>query len=205
MTEEHRQWIQKAVAGDKEALGDLLLFYGPIVQSGLQISSTWQRLLEPGDVMQVTYLEAFTRIRSFDAARSEAFHAWLRQIAENNLRDAIRALDARKNPSPRLQLDDAATGDSAVALLNMLSSGSGTPSRAARADEARTVLADALRCLPRDYARAVQLLDLEARPVEEVAMTLERSIGAVYMLRLRAHGRLRELLGHASRILESGA
>jgi RNA polymerase sigma-70 factor (ECF subfamily) len=155
--------------------------------------------------MQVTYLEAFTRIRSFDPNRAEAFPSWLRQMAENNLRDAIRALEARKHPSPRNQLEAHATTDSAMALFDTLSSGSGTPSRAARRNEARRLLAEAIRCLPADYARAVQLYDLESRPVEEVAAALGRSVGAVYMLRMRAHDRLRDLLGEASRVLESRA
>ena len=40
----------------------------------------------------------------------------------------------------------------------------------------------------------IRLVDLEQKPFAEVANELDRSIGAVHMLRSRAHDRLRELL-----------
>ncbi len=202
MTAKQREWVHRAVAGDKDALGELLELYGPQVEAGLHISPTFRSALDVADVMQVTYLEAFTQIRSFDPARAEAFPTWLRRMADNNVRDALRCLEARKNPPPRLKLD-AHAGDAGLALFDVLTSGVGTPSRAVRAQEAAERLAQALRCLPPDYARTVQLYDLEGRPVDEVAATLGRSAGAVFMLRMRAHERLRALLGEASSILES--
>lgn len=202
MTAEQREWVTRAVVGDKDALGELLEAFGPGIEAGLSIGPAWRRLLDAADVMQVTYLEAFTQIRRFDAERAEAFPNWLRRMAQNNLRDAIRGLETRKNPSPRMQLD-AYGGDSSLALLDTLTGGTGRPSQAARGAEAGQRLRDALRILPPDYARTVELYDLEGRPVEEVAATLGRSTGAVYMLRMRAHERLREILGGASQILES--
>jgi RNA polymerase sigma factor (sigma-70 family) len=204
MNSKQREWVCRAVTGDKDALGALLECYGPGIEAGLVISPIWQGALDASDVIQVTYLEAFQQIRSFDAARAEAFPTWLRRMAENNLRDAIRSLEAKKNPSPRLQLD-AYGGDSSLALFDVLTSGDGTPSKIVRVDEARLRLTDALRCLPSDYARTVQLYDLEGQSIDEVCAALGRSSGAVYMLRSRAHDRLRELLGPVSQILESRA
>lgn len=202
VTEELRACVKRAAGGDKDALGELLEAFGPQVESTLVIGLTWRGLLDAGDVMQVTYLEAFMQIGRFDSSRPEAFAGWLRRIAENNLRDAIRALEARKNPSPRRQLN-AGGGDASLALFDVLTAGVGTPSRAVRRDEADQRLRLALTFLPPDYARTVQLYDLDQRPVEEVAAALGRSSGAIYMLRMRAHERLRELLGSPSQILES--
>jgi RNA polymerase sigma-70 factor, ECF subfamily len=202
VTAEERNCITRAVAGDKDALAELLESVGPGVEQGLHISPTWRGALDAADVMQVTYLEAFVQIRSFDPRRAEAFPNWLRRMAENNLRDAIRGLEAKKNPSPRMQLD-AYGGDASLALFDVLTAGVGTPSRAARGNELGERLRRALQCLPPDYARTVQLYDLDGRSVEDVAATLGRSAGAVYMLRVRAHERLRELLGSPSHILES--
>jgi RNA polymerase sigma-70 factor (ECF subfamily) len=202
MTAEVRDRVTRAVAGDKDALGDLLERFGPEVEAALSISPTWRGLLDAADVMQVTYLEAFVQIGLFDASRAEAFPGWLRRMAENNLRDAIRGLEAKKNPSPRMQLD-AYGGDASLALFDVLTAGVGTPSRAARGNEVGERLRRALQCLPADYARTVQLYDLDGRTIEDVAAALGRSAGAVYMLRMRAHERLRELLGNSSSILES--
>ena len=142
------------------------------------------------------------QIHTFDPSRAESFSGWLRRMAENNLRDAIRGLEARKNPPPRLKLD-AHGGDSAVALFDVLTAGIGTASQVVRKNERAERLHATLRLLPADYARTIQLYDLEGRPVEEVASAMERSVGAVYMLRMRAHDRLRELLGGGSQFFES--
>lgn len=202
MNHQQHALVKRAVGGDKDSLGELLEHFGPHVESALKISPVWQGLLDAADVMQVTYLEVFVQIGRFDAARPEAFPGWLRRVAENNLRDAIRGLETRKNPSPRRQLD-VHTGDAGLALLDVLTSGVATPSQAVRGQEAGDRLRQAMRRLPPDYARTVQLYDLDGLPVDDVAAALGRSAGAVYMLRSRAHDRLRELLGSPSNILES--
>ena len=204
MTEQKRAWVVRAAAGDRDALGDLLEHYGPDVEASLRIDAVWRGALDAADVMQVTYLEAFTQIRRFDPTRAEAFAAWLRRMAENNLRDAIRALEALKSPSPRRQREFQAT-DASLALLDVLTAGVGTPSQAGGKVEAESLLSQAVQCLPADYATVVRLYDLEGRPVDEVAGTMGRSAGAVYMLRMRAHDRLRELLGGGSNIFDSRA
>jgi DNA-directed RNA polymerase specialized sigma24 family protein len=47
--------------------------------------------------------------------------------------------------------------------------------------------------------------DLEGHSVEEVAASLGRSPGAVYMLRARAHRQLAEIMGAPSRFLSGSA
>ena len=75
-----------------------------------------------------------------------------------------------------------------------------SPNRIKSADGSSEVRKQAL---PPDYARTIQLYDLEDRSVEEVAAAMGRSAGAVFMLRTRALDRLRVLLGDAALILES--
>ena len=194
--------VHRAVAGDRDALSELLELYGPQVEARLRIAATWRSTLDTADVMQVTYLEAFTHIRQFDPNRADKFGPWLQRMAENNLRDAIRGLEARKHPSPKMRVN-AFGVDSALGLFEVLTSGAATPSRVVRTEEAAERLRQALCCLPADYALTVRLYDLEGRSVDEVATALGRSPGAVYMLRSRAHDRLHELLGGAADFLES--
>ena len=74
-----------------------------------------------------------------------------------------------------------------------------TPSRHAARDEAAQILEQALEQLPRNYHRVIQPYDLDSRSIEDVAAELNRSQGAVYMLRARALDRLRAILGSPSK------
>lgn len=187
--------VVRAVAGDADALSTLLALYGPDIEARLAIARRWRGVLEPCDVMQVTYLEAFLEIGRFDPARADNFSAWLARLAENNLRDALRGLGRKKRPpaARRIFADDAS--DSRDQLLETLATTSWTASRAMRRDEAHALLENAIRSLPEDYAVVVRACDLQGLAVERVASTLGRSPGAIYMLRARAHQRLGEMLG----------
>jgi RNA polymerase sigma-70 factor, ECF subfamily len=198
MLERQDTLIGRAVGGDADALAALLEHHGPAVQQRLRIGRQWRAALEPDDVMQVTYLEAFMQIGRFDPSRPDAFEAWLRRIAENNLRDALRGLKRQKRPQPANQLRPHGGDDSAVALLELIGATSATPSRELRRDETHALLDRAIRTLPEDYAAVIQGYDLQGRGIADLASELGRSPGAVHMLRARAHDRLRELLGTAS-------
>ncbi len=190
--------IRQAVAGNEAALSKLLEQHGPEVERTLRIGRGWRSVLEPADVMQVTYLEAFLQISRFDPDRAEPFPAWLTCIAENNLRDAIRGLERQKRPQPSDRVPQSADGDASCELLAILGVATTTPSRYAARDERLDRLNALLDTLPEDYGRVVRLYDLDGIPIGEVAKRMNRSAGAVHMLRARAHERLREVLGAES-------
>lgn len=189
--------LRAAVAGDADALTELLREHAPVVERSLSIAREWRSVLEPADVMQVTYLEAFLQIARYDLERSEPFQAWLQRIAENNLRDAIRGLQRQKRPQPAKRVA-ALPGDSSSKLLYDLGITTTTPSRHATQEELAGRLNAALDALPDDYGQAIRLYDLQALPMAEVSRQMGRSAGAVHMLRARAHDRLRQLLGPES-------
>jgi len=198
--------VARAVAGDEEALTALLLECAPALRQEVAavLGARWRSVLEADDVLQVTYLEAFLRIGGFSHRGPGSFRAWLARIARNNLRDAIRELERLKRPPPERRLAPS-VDESTFALLEELGVTTATPSRHAAARESRDLLEAALLGLPEDYAEAVRGLDLEERPASEVAASLGRSEGAVYMLRARAHDRLRESLGRRSRFFTGAA
>jgi RNA polymerase sigma-70 factor, ECF subfamily len=198
MAEHDQTTLECAVAGDSKALSKLLCKHGPVVQTRLRIASPWRSMLEPEDVMQITYVEAFLQIGRFDPRRGTSFENWLSQIAQNNLRDAIRGLSRQKQPQPRNRVQLPANADSYSGLLEALCTMSATPSRDAGKAEARALIEQALQRLPPDYSRVVRLYDLEGQPVAEVAATMKRTPGAVFMLRARALDRLAEALGTES-------
>ncbi len=202
--------LTAAIGGDDNALAALLAEFGPQVRARIAgtIPSRWQSVLDADDVLQTTYLEAFLRIRALVDQGPSAFAGWLTRVAENNLRDAIRELERLKRPQPtdRIQADRARDGaDTVETLLDQLGCSSTTPSRCAAHGELKELLESALRALPADYAQVIRLYDLEGGPAADVATAMSRSPGAVFMLRARAHDRLRELLVPGSRFLSGSA
>ncbi len=199
--------IRRATAGDAGALSDLLARASGELRRRLQgsIATHWRSVLDDDDIMQVTFLEAFLQIRRFtptkpghDGAAMEGFLAWLTTIAKNNLRDAVRGLERDKRPDPRKRVVAGAGTETHVSLVEMLGVHSATPSRLAAAHEIAAAVESGLNHLPPDYARVLRLYDLQGHSIEQVCEELGRRSGAVYMLRARAHDRLREILGSSS-------
>lgn len=197
MTIEGNQLLRRAAEGDVDALRSLLETYGPQVWSTIHadIGSRHRSMLDADDVMQVTYMEAFLQVDRLHARDTTAFLGWLRSIARNNLRDAVKELERKKRPDPARRVQAPPGADSYVALVEMLGATTATPSRHVARQEAADAIESTLRRLPPDYATVIQLYDLEGRPIAEVATEMGRSSGAVHMLRARAHDQLRSMLG----------
>lgn len=207
MSDRENTLVERAVRGDSEALVELLEIEGPIVRTRIdpKINQIWKSVLDADDVMQVSYMEAFMLIGKFQSAGDGSFRAWLSQIAENNLRDAIKSLERAKRPSPRRRVHGPPGEESFVALIELLGVTESTPSQSVARGEYRTAIDKALDTLPPDYARVIRLYDLEGRSVSELAAAMGRSPGAIFMLRARAHDKLRDALGSSSQFFSSPA
>ncbi len=188
--------VHRAVGGDEQALTALLENLGLQLQRELeqQISAQYRGLVEAEDVLQVTCLEAFLRIRTFVPRGPDSFMAWLRRGAENNLRDAIRKLEREKRPPPGKRVLAANAEESYVALVERIAATTSTPSRAFARKEIRQEIDSRLKQLPPDYEQALRLYELEGLSAPEVAERMGRSHGAVRMLLARAREHLAELL-----------
>ncbi|MCB9858216.1 MAG: sigma-70 family RNA polymerase sigma factor [Phycisphaerales bacterium] len=202
MSSQEESHIAKAVAGDEESLATLLHQAAPQLRAklGASISAKWQSVLDVDDVLQVTYLEAFLRIGRFEYKGPGSFAGWVSRIAENNLRDAIRELERLKRPQPQDRVTRGAGDESSFALLEGLGFTTTTPSRHVAHGEVKHAIAEALSRIPQDYATVVRLYDLEGLSAAEVAAKMQRSTGAVYMLRSRAFDCLRESFASESRL-----
>jgi len=192
--------LDKAVSGDSKALGALLEKVGPAIEDRLkrEIPAKYQSVLDATEVVQVTYLEAVLGIRRFKPKGVGGFVRWLERIAENNLKDAIRSLKTEIHSRSKNPISFSRGDDSYVPLMELLTGTGTTPSGPTKKNEAKERLETAITRLPTDYESVVRMLDLEGRPVEEVAKSLGRSKGAVHMLRARAYDHLKELLGATS-------
>jgi RNA polymerase sigma-70 factor (ECF subfamily) len=194
--------LEAAIAGDRGALEQLLREASPVVERAIsnKIDERHRGQVEANDVMQVTYMEAFLRIGCFVPSRPGAFTVWLRRIAENNLVDAIRHEESVKRRIQPL-VRSSATSDAETTLFAELKSPDTTPSRNVTQEEARNAVRSAMKSLPPDYARALQLFDIEGNSGREVAEIMGRREGAVRMLRARARELMAEKLGTFSRYL----
>lgn len=186
--------VERAVGGDKDALEELLRELEPELRARIRVQPVWRRSIEVDDIVQVTCLEAFLRIGTLQQRTRAGLASWLARIAANNLRDAVRALEADKRPDAHRRVTHAPGGQSARTLLGAVIGTDATAGGRAALEEQLERLRGAIEKLPRSYRTVVQSMDLAERSVGEVAEEMGRSRGAVHLLRARAHTRLAELL-----------
>ena len=102
--------LERARAGDREALESLIARYLPRLQrwaSGRL--PPWARdMAETQDLVQEALFQTFKRIERFEPRGEGALHAYLRQAILNRIREELRR--AKRRP-PRSELDSAAEHD----------------------------------------------------------------------------------------------
>lgn len=192
--------LQRAAARDADALRILLKRHGPQVRNAIRgkIDTRWRSILDEDDLMQVTYLEAFLHIDQLNARTADSFTGWLIRIANNALLDAVKGIESQKRPHPARRVQTPDHESSCAALIELLGATTTTPSRYAAGNEAGRSIEAALKTLPEDYGTVVRQCDLEGKSAAEVSALMGRSIGAVHMLRARAHAALQTRLGASS-------
>jgi RNA polymerase sigma-70 factor (ECF subfamily) len=197
----------RAAEGDGDAMEELLARSEPGLRQALcgAIGAEFRSALDVDDVIQVTFIEAFLQFGKFSYRGDGSFLAWLRQLAQNNLRDAVKGLKREKRPPRHRAVSIHGDSDSYVDLLAQLGGSTTTPSGASARREAKNLIEAAIGKLPPDYEKIVRLMDLEGLTGAQAAKSMGRSEGAVYMLRMRAHALLREYLGSGGKFFSHGA
>jgi len=192
--------LSRACDGDSAALVELLQTYTPTLFPELhsKIPDRLRSLLAVEDVLQETYTDVFLSIRGFVSRGDGAFIAWFRKLAQNNLLEAIRALDADKRGGGKRPASFSVGSDAQTDLISTLlpAATQTTPSQHLSRQETRSSLEAALTELPPHYRLAVQRYDLEGRTIDETAAELGCSPGGVHLVRHRAFKQLRKLLSN---------
>jgi RNA polymerase sigma-70 factor, ECF subfamily len=189
--------IDAARRGSGSSIGQLLQLYRNYltVLATTQIEKRLQPRLSPSDVVQETMLRAAKNFGQFRGATEQELVAWLRQILVNNLAKFVEqhVLAARRDVRREVSIErlGAALERSTIQLAALLPAAGKSPSMAVQQREEAVVLADRLSQLPDDYREVLVLRNLQGLPFEEVAERMERSVGAVRMLWLRAIEKLR--------------
>ncbi|MBY0528475.1 MAG: sigma-70 family RNA polymerase sigma factor [Gemmataceae bacterium] len=183
--------------GDSVALGDLLRRYEPWLRV-LAHTEVGQRLrakFDASDVVQQTLLEACRAFPRFRGQSEEELLAWLRQILAHALGHEIRRYQGTQQRDLGREVSlEASLARSSQRLGDAFAAPGSSPSGQAARHEQEVQIADVLARLPDEYREVIVLRNLEGLSHEEVARRMERSVGAVRMLWVRALARLRQLV-----------
>lgn len=177
--------VERARSGDRGAYDRLFERAAERVHLyiRLRLGAALRARLEPADVLQETWLQAFGAFDSFQDRGPGSFARWLCRIAENCIRGLADHHGARK----RRPEGGVAPLSGVMERLRASTAGPGT--RAAR-HEALSRLASAVEGLDPEAREVVLLRFFQDRTIDEVAAATGRSPTAV-----------RRLLGKAVRVL----
>jgi RNA polymerase sigma-70 factor (ECF subfamily) len=189
--------LQRAKAGDRQALAELLNLYRNYlaILARVHIDTTIQAKADPSDLAQETCLQAARDFPQFRGSTEAEFTAWLRRILAHRGIALIRHYKgAQRRDVAREEQIEAEIDHSAQALAHVPVSPYFSPSQSAARRESAVLLADALATLPSHYRDALVLHHLEQRPLAEVARRMGKSVDSVKKLLARGLIRLRALM-----------
>ena len=193
-TESAWQLLERLREGALPQQPDVLLRYQPWLKLlvRLQIETQFQGKFSDSDIVQQTLLEACRDLPKFRGQTEAELLAWLRQILAHVLAHEIRRYHGTHQRDLRreVSLEDA-LAQSSRRLGDMLALTGSSPSAKAEQREQELILADVLATLSDDHREVIILRNLEGLSHEDVAERMQRSVGAVRMLWVRALADLR--------------
>jgi RNA polymerase sigma-70 factor (ECF subfamily) len=181
--------------GDTAAQGEILLRYRPWLRllARLQLDPQLQGKFDASDLVQQTLLEACRALPQFRGQTEAELVAWLRQILAHVLAHEVRRYRGTRQRDPAREVSlEQALAESSQRLGAMLAAPGSSPSQQAVRREQEVLLAEVLARLPEDYREVIILRNLEGLSHEEIARRMDRGVGAVRMLWVRALARLRQ-------------
>jgi RNA polymerase sigma-70 factor, ECF subfamily len=172
------EWIRAiATREDRAAFASLFEFYAPRIKAMLMRSGAAADAAE--DVAQEVLLTVWRKASYFDPARASA-SAWIFTIARNLRIDRLRG-DKRATQYAPLEMVEPESPESPDFVLN--------------ATERDERVRSALKELPPEQVRVVQLSFFEGRAHGDIAAMLDLPLGTVKSRVRLAMTRLRNLLG----------
>jgi RNA polymerase sigma-70 factor (ECF subfamily) len=200
---------RRATEGDRAALGELLARHRERLRLmvRLRLDQRLQGRIDPSDVLQEAYLEAFQRFDDYARDPDMPFFLWLRFLTAQRLLILHRRhLAARTRDADRdVPLDGVLPEASSVALAAQLVGRHTTPSQAAVREETRRRLQDALNDLDPVDREILALRHFEQLTNAEAARVLGLRESAASMRYARALLRLKDVLTELPTGLTEGA
>ncbi|HTF89684.1 MAG TPA: RNA polymerase sigma factor [Planctomycetota bacterium] len=178
---ELQECLARVARGDQEAARDLVGRTHSMVQRLVRAHRS--RRFSDEDLVQEVYLTMFAKLDRYSPRDGIPFEHWLSRLTVNTCRDALRG--EQRRPCLPLMLDQA------QASLEALDGASG--STHSDADAARELVELLLAQLAPDDSLVLTLLDLEQRPVAEIARITGWSPALVKVRAFRARRKLRAI------------
>jgi RNA polymerase sigma-70 factor (ECF subfamily) len=195
--------VTRAVAGDRGALGELLVDNYDVVARRVQrVVPKWLAdQLSVDDLVQQSFVAAIANIKLCEEQSPQSFAAWLDAIAECQAQNAVSAIMCQKRGGGRTQSELPAQSSlsSWNCLVAALAEPTSTASQKLAEHEVVQAIQVAVAGLPEDQRTAVKLHHLEGQSIEATAAEMARTAGAVRGLLQRARRELRSALGRSSR------
>lgn len=211
--EQQRLCEMAAGAGDAalEAFDHLLgAYHGRFLSvAKRRIGSDLAGKIEPEDILQQAYIDAFKNITQFSYAGPDSFYRWVALMIDHKFIDCVRRLRnakrniARESRGNRLGAQGSAPSRHEAMLEQLFRTQLSVGGAMQRQDAVMALMA-CIAKLPEDYRNVVQNLYLDEEPMKVVAERLGKSEDAVRRTAGRAVDRLGECLGRASRYLSGG-
>ena len=181
---DEQELVERSRAGDLDAFNSIVVAYQDRVYSlCLRMLGSPQAA---EDAAQDAFLSAY---RNAGRMRGQNLRAWLFRIAANVCIDEIR----RRRRRPQLSLETPAPDSDDARPLDVPDPSAGPESLALRG-ELGEALQQELLGLPPDQRLAVILCDVEGLSYDEIAATMESTVGTVKSRISRGRARLRESL-----------
>jgi RNA polymerase sigma-70 factor (ECF subfamily) len=176
----NRQLLARARAGDREALGELLENNRDYLRNVADrlLDDRMGRRIDASDVVQQTCLSVHKQIGEFVGQDAAQFAAWLRQIHERNIRNAVR--DQLHTEKRAISREERLPDGDAHAIRQT------TPSQHVVRREESAKLAKAIGQLVEDEREALHRRYLEGQSVAEIAAAMGLSKDALARLFKRA-------------------
>lgn len=173
------QLIEKTLAGDKAAFGELVCRYQDRLYN--MVTHTIGCAVEAEDVVQEAFVQAYTKLSSF--RQDSAFYTWLYRIAVN----AAISRRRKKRPTISVEHHQEVSGTEPLDDAEM-------PTERLEREERVSQVHEALGQLNEQHRAILVLREIEGFCYEEISEILDMPIGTVRSRLHRARSHLKEQL-----------
>ncbi len=186
-------WFGGSERGNRESLGELLERHRNHLHAiaTAQLDRRVRHRIDPSDVVQEAMLAACRDFARFRGRSDQELIAWLRKVLLNCLGHVIEVHLKAEKRDVRREVTLNAITDSVSPLEQTVIDPAESPVTLAKRRERAAALSRQLANLRPQYRQVIVLRSLRELSFDEVSERMDRSVGAVRMLWLRAIGKLR--------------